>query len=145
MRRTDWIGELIRVAATLLFAGGLLAMFTATSETYRGDRPLSLDVRFQTDNAAGATANAVEWMAEHNEPAIINNGIWLSLFLWLLWSVRRTQLSIDRLCDLLAPKRDEQPATAKGDTLARRAGEAVAAVIAPRATKTSAMRAKEST
>ena len=111
--RSDWFGEIIRTVATLLVACGLIGVWIGVGDR---DRQFSertrygvLDHRFAKDNAVGATANAVEWIASQTSPPLIGNAIWLGLALWAINLLRRSRLAIERLADELAPVKADAP------------------------------------
>ena len=104
----DFGCDLLRTIATLLIVCSLIGLWMSLndrSSTYSESGPYGgvLEHRFQKDNAVGATANAVEWIAEHTASPPIGPAMWLGIALWGLASLRRTRLSIERLAERLAP------------------------------------------
>ncbi|MFM9963117.1 MAG: hypothetical protein ACKV2Q_18065 [Planctomycetaceae bacterium] len=127
----DPIGEIIRVVATLLVLCGLVSIWIDVDDprsrqySERGTYGGVLDHRFQKDNAVDATANAVEWIAKHTSPPLVGDAIWVGLALWVIASLRRTRIAIERLADERAPmpplKQKQVPAT---PTVATKADDA---------------------
>lgn len=113
-RQTDSVGEFLRLIAALLVVCGVIGFWSELNSRGREflpDRPLSSDVRFQTDNAVGATANAVEWIAKQTSSPLVGNATWIGLALWVIASLRRTRIAIERLADELAPLKLEERAS----------------------------------
>ena len=135
-RRSDWIGSELRVLAWLLLTVGAIGIYFDLNDrtrlfSERGTYGGVLDHRFQKDNAVGATANAVEWIAKQTAPPLIGNAIWLGLALLAIGSLRRIRIGIERLADELSPLKDKQPAAEK-PSMAQRAGEAVSKLFVPK-------------
>jgi len=129
-KRSDWIGEEIRALAWLLLAVGAIGIYVDINDgtrlfSERGSYGGVLEHRFQKDNAVGATANAVEWIAKQTAPSLIGNAIWLGLAVLALGLLRRIRIATERLADELAPLPVAQLVAEEKPSLARRVGEAV--------------------
>lgn len=84
------LAMLMVVVAILLFAGGTLTWFAPSSRFY----PESSSVRFKTDNAYGAAANAVEHLAQRQDAS--HPGTWMiaGLICVLIYSVERLRQAV---------------------------------------------------
>lgn len=112
----DFFDGALWTAALLFLAGGVFGAWMTLNDrgsqySERGDAGGILDHRFATDNAMGATANAVEWIAKQSAPSAFGQAFWFGVALWGLSSLRRIRLAIERLTEVIAPS-PEKPSIA---------------------------------
>lgn len=116
------VDDVIRTLATLCIGCGLIAFVVAIPRdrerefsTNRDNDGYGLSPRFKSDNAVGATANAVEWIAKRTSEPATGKALWFGLALWGLGSLRRIRVAIERVADKVSPLPAEKPTKIKSE------------------------------